>query len=239
MLRNHHLRTLMRRGLAMVETDDFRVLRMIYDLGLLFGMELWQSTTYLEWLVSIKIRWDSLRLKKTTAAGASLWGLMPFCKSLTPKNQWKSSGALVTAGWCLHNDPTRAPSSEVPTCQGVIKRYQNKAVMAQILCSQARWARGQAAESGGLPGSHYLFGFCLQSPKPALLIVHNWESMLIVWNCYLSNCYGQRYIENMRYIHFLYCIEKCFYRYSTEKTSQYVYQLDDFGLSVVSSWSPC
>ena len=77
-------------------------------------------------IVYIKIRWDSLGLKKTTAAGASLWGLMPFCKSLTPKNQWKSSGALVAAGWCLHNDPSTAPSSEVPTCQGVIKRYQKR-----------------------------------------------------------------------------------------------------------------
>ena len=133
-------------------------------------------------IVSIKIRWDSLRLKKTTAAGASWWGLMPFCKSLTPKNQWKS--ALVAAGWCLHNDPSTAPFSEVPTCQGVIKRYQKKAVMMAQHRSYAPRPDEQEAKRRkveALPAGESLsLWVCLQSPKPALLIVHTWESMLTV-----------------------------------------------------------
>ena len=153
-------------------------------------------------IVSIKIRWDSLRLEKTTAAGASLWGLMPFCKSLTPKNQWKSSGALVTAGWCLHNDPSTAPSSEVPTCQGVIKRYQQRQCWHRSYAPRPDEQEAKRRKVEALPAGESLsLWVCLQSPKPALLIVHTWESMLTVWNCYLRNCYGQRYIENVRYIH--------------------------------------
>ena len=96
-------------------------------LCLFFGIVARQSTTYLEWY-------------EVWCLFARAWHQRASGRARGP--WWQQVGA---SQW-----PSTPPSwSEVPTCQEVIKRYQKGTDGTDLLRSQARWARGQAAESGG------------------------------------------------------------------------------------------
>ena len=203
MLRNHHLRTLMRRGLAMVETDDFRVLMMMYDLGTMtiydiLGMKV--SIKIVEIVLDSRRRPQRAHLYEVWCLFARAWHQRTRGRARGP--WWQQVGASTMTLVQLHLVKFRHARE---WSKDIKKGSDGTDLMLP----------GQMSKrpSGGKwrpAGESLSLWVCLQSPKPALLIVHTWESMLTVWNCYLSNCYGQRYIENMRYIHFLYCIEKCF-----------------------------